>query len=502
MKKTIKQKIATVFGLALSVVFLSNDVSANALDFGIFGGITEGRQLPKTTEQLIQGYSVTDTLESTYKEMIFLSGTPTEYNGNIVVKNGEVTGDLGSYTVSYAITDGDTTPDGVSINRAIQYDVNYRVEGNQTIKDYEIKSWAEDITVDGQTFQIDPATSKSSISILEDKTPAVNYYKGTISHRAVFISNGEVITQEVLGSIYGYSSAISSTETQRLNVVLTGDDWQMQYQVRPSVSVYKTLEYSINEPTPISFSGNYQEIMQNRSGLNYTIYSIPARFSLGVDLTGNLSIPSFNRFEQLIAPNLDYLKGHFAEADISKLFAMQILDGNAQYYQPNQAITRGEFTEMLVKAIKLPIEENNGKSAYEIVFSDVMPSRSEYPYIMAAFNSGLAIGKTNGTYGMDDLIQREELIVILLRTLGLENLGLDPTPITTFVDDANISSWARKEIYAANRIGIISADLSGNISPKAYVSKAEAAAMVNRLIDYMRTDMQIEYTENIINYAN
>ena len=496
-----------ILALSLGVTIFTTNVYANPLDFGIFGGITEGRKLPKTTEQLLQSNQNTKSdLKSTYKEIIFLTGEPKEYNGNITVSSKDTNlKDKGSYKVSYKVANGDTTPKDMSIARNIEYNVNYRKEDKQTIKDYEMTRWTETLTVGGKTYNIDKNDSKSSISIIEDKMPGVNYYKGDISHRAVYTSGQEKITQDINGVLYGYNSPWSSTETQRLNVTLSSKDWQMEYQIRPSVSVSKNLEYSKNEPTAISFEGNYKEIMQNKSGLSYNVYVTPPQFS-NIAKTGNISIPSFNTFEQLLAPDVSYLKGNFAEEDIKKMFAMQILTGEPKFYKPNEAITRGQFTQMLVKAIKLPIEKNdkpnNKKSSIDIVFSDVLPNRKEYPYIMEAYKEGVVLGQTDGKFSIDEPIERQEAIVILLRALGLEHLGLDPTPITPFVDDNHIEKWAKREVYAANRIGIISGDENGNFKPKSFVSKAEAAAIINRFINYMRYDMEVDYTENIVNFPD
>lgn len=500
-----KGKIA--IALALSINILASNIYASVGDSGFFGGISEGRRLPKTTEQLIKGKgNKNEKIQATlpYKEMIFLSGKPTEFSGNITINSKEEPDtEIGSYKASYKIQKGDTTAEGVDINRNIEYNVNFRKEENQTIKDFEASKWTETINVDGKSFTLDPKQSKSSISIIEEKTPGVTYYKGDVSQRAVYISDGKPITYDINGVIYGYTSAWSSTETQKLNATVSTPEWQMEFQVRPSVSVGKTLQYSENEPTAISFEGNYKEIMQNKSGLKYDIYTLPPQFYFA-EKTGQASIPSFNTFEQLIAPDTSYLKGHFAEHDIKKLFSMQIIEGEPKFYKPNQSITRGQFTEMLVKAIKLPIEDvsANKKAPVEIIFSDLMPERKEYPYIMAAFKSGLAVGKNDGKFHIDEPIERQEAIVILLRALGLEYLGLDPTPITPFVDDKYIANWAKKEIYAANRIGIISGDRNGKFNPKALMSKAEGAAIINRLIDYMRKDMQIDYAENIVNFGD
>lgn len=516
-----KLKLLAFAGVVTGLLFSAEcPTFANVGDFGFFGGISSGRKLPKTTELILQKQNNkknNDNLESVYKENIFLSGIPTTFEGMLTVEGNDEEIDMtaekkaDTYNVTYTVEAGAATDPDNQIARDIEYEVNYRIEGNQIIKDYEVDGWDETITVGGANYTLDENQSESSISIIESHTPGVSYYKGDISHKAVYMLDDTRVVWELSGTFYGYNSAWSSTETHRIDGTVTTDDWQMQYQIRPSVSVGKNLQYSENEPTAISFSGNYREVMQNHSGLSYNIYTMPKINSVNVPATGNASVDTFNTFEQLIAPDLGFLKGHFAESDIKKLFAMQILDGEPSYYQPSQSITRGQFVSMLVKAVKLPIEEQTSnkrsrgrknQNVVNIVFPDVTESREDYPYIMAAYKSGLAVGRDNGHFYTDSPIERQEAIVILLRTLGLENLGLSPTPVTSFVDDQYIADWAKKEIYAAARLGIIAGDSDGNFRPKSYVSKAEAAAFVNRLVNYMRTDMQTDYTEHIVNYSN
>jgi hypothetical protein len=324
--------------------------------------------------------------------------------------------------------------------------------------------------------------------------------------KGVYVMDESKITVETSGALYGYDSVWSNTETHRLDCAIYTDDWQMQYQLRPSVSVNKVLQYSQNEPTAISFDGNYREVMANQSGLQYTIFAMPVQL-FGTPAEGTLSIGTYNTFEQLIAPDTAFLKGHFAESDIKKLFAMQILTGEPKFYKPDQAISRAEYTAMLVKAIKLPVDlpqpTARAKKAVTVnaVFPDVATDRPDYPYIMAAYKAGLAVGRGNGHFYADYTIQREEAVVILLRTLGLGNLGLDPTPVTPFLDDADVSDWAKKDLYAAYKLGLIKPDVNGRINPKQNISKAEAAALVNTLISYMRTGIATDYTEHIVNYA-
>lgn len=484
---------------------------------GFFGGINEGKRLPKTTEVILASSSPakkTENITTTYKEIVFLSGKPVEFEGSLNMRTtGSVTDtdNSGTYRVTYDIkSNAATVPEGAAdIKRNVVFTVNWRRDGKQIVKDYEVHSWRETITAGEGTFTIDPAQSHFGVSILEDITPGVTYYKGDVSMRAVYTSGEDKVILETSGSLYGYDCVWSNTETYRLDSQIYAKDWQMQYQVRPSVSVGKTLQFSSNEPTAISFDGNYREVMSNTSGLQYTIFNMPIKF-YGNPTEGGTSISKYNSFEQLIAPDTAFLKGHGAEADINKLFAMGILDGDPKYYQPAQAVTRGQFITMLVKSVKLPVElpaanntaRNKKKVEVSVVFPDVSPDRADYPYIMAAYKAGLAVGRGNGHFYVDYAMEREEALVILMRTLGLGNLGPDPTPVTPFVDDANVSSWAKKDLYAAYKLGLIKPDADGNINPKKIISKAEAAALVNLMIDYMRSGLQKDYSEGIVNFAN
>ncbi|MBR1735998.1 MAG: S-layer homology domain-containing protein [Firmicutes bacterium] len=511
MKKLFK---SVLIGITAAFI-LSCPVYAQLGDSGFFGGISEGRRLDKTTQLKINETKnkKQEEYKAPYKELIFLTGRPIEYSGLITTNSKEKIDiydksakQADEFKLDYKVENSATTPQDVSINRTLKYKVKYRIEGKQVIKDYETDDWSESINSGGVSFTLDEDQSYSTVSVIEDYTPGVTYYKGNLSHRAVYTGQDGNTTLEMSGTFYGYTCAYSTTETYRIDCTVSNDNWQMQYQLRPSVSVAKTLQYTENEPTSISFEGNYQDVMQNKSGLSYNIYVKPP-ISYDIADTGTISIDSFNDFEQLLAIDTGYVKGHFAEYDIKRLYAMQILTEDTKFYQPDQAITRGQFVEMLVKAIKLPVENTQAtgkskKSVVNLVFPDVLPERDDYRYIMAAYKSGLAVGRSNGHFYIDSPIERQEAIVILLRTLGLETLGLEPTSLTAFTDNSEIASWAKKEVYAANKLGIVAGDEDGNFRTTDFVSKAEAAALVNRLNQYMRSDLQTDYTENIVNYAD
>ena len=526
--------LAFIMALPATAVYANNQADQarqrRVGQIGFFGGITQGAPLPTTRENMAPATNGArgrgnNTLDLSYSEMVWLTGVPALFEGTIRVQTGGVAVgspgvNSGAATITYQVRANDATDENVDIFRNATFRIDWRREGNQIIENYTLTNWVEEIYVNGETFSLIPAQSNFSISILRDITPGITYYSGDISMRAVFSAaggageegddEGGLVTHEVAGQVFGFISAWSATETHRLQGIVSNPNWQMQYNLVPSVTVSMQLQYSNNEPTLISFSGNYREVMSNQSGLVYEITVLPNIF-YGTPTTGRAHISTFNSFEQLHSPNLNFLRGHFAYADIRRLFAMEVLWGNPAHFVPGQGVNRGEFVKMLARAVRMPLDQSlmpapargRGRGA-EInqVFPDVYPHRPDFLYIMTVHEMGIAIGRGYGHFHPDEVLSRQEAYVLALRMLGLSNLGHAPTPITPFVDDHAIGDWARQDIYAAARIGLIQADEDGMLHPNQYMHKAEAAALINRLIEYMRHELQRDYTENVINFIN
>jgi len=163
----------------------------------------------------------------------------------------------------------------------------------------------------------------------------------------------------------------------------------------------------------------------------------------------------------------------------------------------------------LAKAIKLPIEQapapranaRNRQPVTTYLFNDVSSLRPEYPYIMAIYKAGIASGREGGSFDFDKPIMRQEAFATLVRALGLVRLAPNPTTVTVFTDDAQIASWAKRELSAANIIGLIMPDSNGRIYPERQITKGEAASLFNILIEYMRHGLVSDYAERIVNFA-
>jgi hypothetical protein len=265
------------------------------------------------------------------------------------------------------------------------------------------------------------------------------------------------------------------------------------------------MDFVQNETTIISFDGNFRELHQSFAGLSYTIFNRPPAM-WAMDDFGTVSMDTFNIFEQLPAVDVSFLRGHSAEDDIHRLFAMQVLQGDPRFYVPEQAITRGQFLTALARAIKLPVEEvvlprpARGQQPVALsLFSDVDSNRPEFRYIQAIQRAGIAFGRADGKFYFDYPISREEAIVTTIRALGLTNMGLNPTVVVPFADSDRIANWAMREVGVAHMLGIIAPDENGNLHPRRAISKGEAATLLNQLLNFMREGIVSHYSEQIVN---
>jgi hypothetical protein len=67
------------------------------------------------------------------------------------------------------------------------------------------------------------------------------------------------------------------------------------------------------------------------------------------------------------------------------------------------------------------------------------------------------------------------------------------------VDDADIPDWAMDSIYMAYEVGLVTGYSDGTIRPNNFVSRGEAAVLIESLIGHIKDDITYDYREKIIN---
>lgn len=182
--------------------------------------------------------------------------------------------------------------------------------------------------------------------------------------------------------------------------------------------------------------------------------------------------------------SFDDTKGHWAESAIGKLASRMILNGKpGGVYAPNEPITRAEFASLLVRALGL-----GGSAAGNSAFVDIGAQAWFAGDVGTAAAAGLAQGTADGRFRPDNAITRQEIAVMLVKSLRL----LDPSASETsdespnlgsFKDGGAIADWARQSLQTAVQAGLLQGNAAGELRPGDAATRAETAVLLGRLLD-------------------
>ncbi|RKJ75682.1 hypothetical protein D7X33_16495 [Butyricicoccus sp. 1XD8-22] len=141
-------------------------------------------------------------------------------------------------------------------------------------------------------------------------------------------------------------------------------------------------------------------------------------------------------------------------------------------FGPGQLITRAQLVQLL------PKREGRPSADYPIQFEDVPDSAWYAEAVRWAASEGIVSGYNSYRFGPDDNITREQLAVMLWRFAGSPEAagGL------AFTDAAAVSDYAREAMRWAAENGIISGKSGGVLDPQGGATRAEAAAMLMRVL--------------------
>ncbi|MGF7057724.1 immune inhibitor A domain-containing protein [Brassicibacter mesophilus] len=166
----------------------------------------------------------------------------------------------------------------------------------------------------------------------------------------------------------------------------------------------------------------------------------------------------------------------WAKEAINELAKRNIIEGAGNNnFKPKDNITRAAFAKIIVKAFGLESTENI------TIFKDVSERDwySEFVYIAAS--KGLIVGHNN-EFRPNDEITREEMAVIIARTLQCVMPGQYTGATLDFEDDEAISDWAKESLSIVSSNGIIEGIENGRFAPKELATRAQAAVIVYRLL--------------------
>lgn len=181
--------------------------------------------------------------------------------------------------------------------------------------------------------------------------------------------------------------------------------------------------------------------------------------------------------EKAVFSDLD--KAEWARESIERLAGLNIVKGKEDgIFAPMDYVTREEFVKMITGAFNIPLKQTN------VQFRDVSNERWSYNAIQSASACGIVFGY-DGVFNPQALITREDMAVMLIRTLRYKNRFL---PMESndcgFYDADMISDYAVESVAALYQNGLISGMGNNCFEAKKSATRAEAAAMICNIMDY------------------
>ena len=147
-------------------------------------------------------------------------------------------------------------------------------------------------------------------------------------------------------------------------------------------------------------------------------------------------------------------------------------------FRPDAPMTRAMFVSALARLARADIDPTE-----EAGFSDIPEDGWSAGYIAWAVRSGIASGRTDGTFGPYESITREQLVVMLSRFAGWSGVdtGAPDADLGAYPDAGTLASYALPAMTWAVSAGIVTG-ASGRLNPQDVCSRAQTAVILQRFI--------------------
>ena len=172
----------------------------------------------------------------------------------------------------------------------------------------------------------------------------------------------------------------------------------------------------------------------------------------------------------------------WAKDAINILASASVLSGAGDgTFRPQNTITRAEFAQMVVKAFDIPLLTEKAMS-----FTDASYGDWYYEAIQILCHRGIVNGVSAQEFGVNMPITRQDMAVIINRTMTHLNMTIAQGEEITFADAADISDYAANSVSMLTKTGIINGKDDGTFAPKDTATRAEAAMIIYRIMYAMK----------------
>ena len=177
------------------------------------------------------------------------------------------------------------------------------------------------------------------------------------------------------------------------------------------------------------------------------------------------------------------VSSHWAKNAVNDMGSRMVVNGvEGGNYEPDRSITRVEFAAIVVRAMGLK------KGTTESAFGDLTLNDWFNGYVDTATSYSLITGYDGTSFAPNDTITREQAMTILARAMNLTGLSFTLTDseasalLSNYTDAGLVSDYAKAGAAACIKTGVVSGATATTLSPQDSVTRAEVAAVVQRLL--------------------
>lgn len=181
---------------------------------------------------------------------------------------------------------------------------------------------------------------------------------------------------------------------------------------------------------------------------------------------------------------------------LNGLFSKGIMNNlRSDAFGADDTTTRGEFATLIVKGLNIPLSYNTSQQTFFDIVPEAVSTTWNFKYIETAARAGIVTGLSDGFFGPDQPLTREQAAVMIARALKLKMATNDAKLMTnlskSFVDSGSMDFYSRPAILAVSKAKIMegtpittsgSKKVLYNFNPKGQLTRAEAGKIAVELL--------------------
>lgn len=453
-------------GIDYEPIYLSNTISSNAnLSAVTLNGITLNFNENVETYTVNVAHGVSSTVgaytmaEPSSEVRILLNGTP--------------------------IDAGDTLPLSVGANE-IQFVVT--AQDRETVKTYTvnvIRASAPPITNPDTTPTVPSQPEAPNESSEPSEIPSSGTFEVNSSERSEWVLEDAVRIVVPAGAV--------PDGGQMTVTIVPADEAPGSESMKSLSEIFEfksTTGRAFNTPLEITFHYDASQVSEGNRPVVYYYNELFKRWLyvggiVNPDGTVTIRINHFTKFAvyEYEAVSFSDMEKHWSAPYTERLMGMGVLSGFPDHtFRPEERITRAQAAVMLTKALMLT--KPAGDKAAVFIDEASLPTWAK-DSAAAVHAASLMQGYLQDgglAFGADQYVTRAEMAVIVANVLQAYGFMTDNEAVH-FTDSDLIPAWAKASVDAAAAANIFGGFEDGTFRPSGAVTRAEATAILFRLLE-------------------